>query len=101
MLASPPPGLRRFLLRPQHLDPTGKITRVSGSIESPYGEIRTKWEVDARGRTLAYAAVVPANSEATLRLPTASADTVREGHTPLVRVDGVRFLGRQIGLPPK
>ncbi|MGW0846774.1 alpha-L-rhamnosidase C-terminal domain-containing protein [Streptomyces sp. NPDC002787] len=90
------PGFGCFLLRP-HLDPTGKITQVLGSHESPYGEIRSEWEVDARGRTLTYVAVVPANSGATLRLPTASADTVREGHTPLARVDGVRFLGHAAG----
>lgn len=34
---------------------------------------------------------MPANSGATLRLPAASADTVREGRTPLGRVPGVRL----------
>ncbi|MDX3642160.1 family 78 glycoside hydrolase catalytic domain [Streptomyces sp. MB09-02B] len=91
------PGFRRFLLRP-HLDPTGRITRVSGVYESPYGEIRCAWEVQDEGRTLAYEVVVPANSEATLRLPAASADAVREGRTPLARVDGVRFLGHADGV---
>lgn len=86
------PGFKRFLLRP-HPDPTGRITRVSATYESPYGEIRSAWEVEDEGRTLAYEAVVPANSEATLCLPAASADAVREGLTPLARVDGVRFLG--------
>ncbi|MBZ3906063.1 alpha-L-rhamnosidase [Streptomyces griseiscabiei] len=91
------PGFQRFLLRP-HLDPTGRITRVSGTYVSPYGEIRSAWETDSGGRTLAYEAVVPANSEATLRLPAASADAVREGRTPLARVDGVRFLGHADGV---
>ncbi|WP_449343786.1 family 78 glycoside hydrolase catalytic domain [Streptomyces phyllanthi] len=86
------PGFKHFVLQP-HLDPTGRITRVSGSYESPYGEIRSEWALDDAGRTLLYDAVVPANSEATLRLPAASADAVREGRTPLARVDGVRFLG--------
>ncbi|MEU9348687.1 alpha-L-rhamnosidase C-terminal domain-containing protein [Streptomyces sp. NPDC048278] len=31
------PGFRHFLLQP-HIDPTGRITRVAGSYESPYGE---------------------------------------------------------------
>ncbi|MFE7843079.1 family 78 glycoside hydrolase catalytic domain [Streptomyces sp. NPDC057474] len=91
------PGFKRFLLQP-HLDPTGKITRVSGAYESPYGEIRSAWAVEEGGRTLAYEAVVPANSEATLRLPAVSADSVREGRTPLARVDGVRFLGHSDGV---
>ncbi|GAA4313087.1 hypothetical protein GCM10023086_33890 [Streptomyces venetus] len=86
------PGFKRFLLQP-HLDPTGRITRVSGTYESPYGEIVSAWQVVEAGRALTYEAVVPANSEATLRLPAISADAVREGRTPLGRVPGVRFLG--------
>jgi alpha-L-rhamnosidase len=85
------PGFKHFLLQP-HVDPTGRITRVSGSYESPYGEIRSEWAL-VDGRTLVYDAVVPANSEATLRLPAASAGGVREGRSPLSGVDGVRFLG--------
>ncbi|WP_286249801.1 alpha-L-rhamnosidase [Streptomyces graminofaciens] len=91
------PGFKRFLLQP-HPDPTGKVTQVSGTYESPYGEIRSEWAVEGGGRTLAYHAVVPANSEATLRLPAASADSVREGRTPLARVDGVRHLGHSDGV---
>ncbi|MFF7795412.1 family 78 glycoside hydrolase catalytic domain [Streptomyces sp. NPDC007991] len=91
------PGFRHFLLRP-HLDPTGRITRVSGSYESPYGEITSAWEVVEAGRTLVYDAVVPPNSEATLRLPATSADTVREGRTPLAGVPGVRFLSAADGV---
>ncbi|KOU78109.1 alpha-L-rhamnosidase [Streptomyces sp. MMG1533] len=90
------PGFKRFLLQP-HIDPTGRITQVSGSYESPYGEIRSEWAVDDAGRTLVYDAVVPANSEATLRLPAAWADAVREGRIPLARADGVRFLGHADG----
>lgn len=91
------PGFKHFILQP-HLDPTGKVTQVSGSYESPYGEIRSEWTVEAGGGTLAYETVVPANSEATLRLPATSAATVREGRTPLARVEGVRFLGHADGV---
>ncbi|MGA5200498.1 family 78 glycoside hydrolase catalytic domain [Streptomyces variegatus] len=86
------PGFKRFLLQP-HIDPTGRITHVSGSYESPYGEIRSEWQVEDGGRSLVYEAVVPANSEATLRLPAVSVDSVREGRTPLERVDGVILTG--------
>ncbi|MFC8195238.1 hypothetical protein ACFUTV_07550 [Streptomyces sp. NPDC057298] len=41
---------------------------------------------------------MPANTGATLRLPTASADAVREGRAPLSRADGVRFLGHVDGV---
>jgi alpha-L-rhamnosidase len=91
------PGFKHFLLQP-HLDPTGKITCVAGRHESPYGEISSEWRVTDGGGALSYAAVVPANSEATLRLPALSADSVREGRTPLARVDGVRFTGHADGV---
>ncbi|WBO61859.1 alpha-L-rhamnosidase [Streptomyces camelliae] len=84
------PGFRHFFLRP-HLDPTGRITHVSGSHVSPYGEIVSEWRTEHR--TLAYRATVPANSTATLSLPTADPSTVREGRTPLSRAQGVQYLG--------
>lgn len=43
-------------------------------------------------------AVVPANSEAALRFPTVTADTVRDGRTPLARTHGVRLLGHTAGV---
>jgi alpha-L-rhamnosidase len=89
------PGFRHFFLRP-HLDPTGRITRVAGSHHSPYGEIVSEWRTD--GRKLAYRAVVPANSTATLRIPTSDPATVREGRTPLSRVPGVDDLGFEGGI---
>ncbi|MGD6765300.1 family 78 glycoside hydrolase catalytic domain [Streptomyces sp. BH097] len=83
------PGFRRFRLQP-HLDPTGRITEVEARHLSPYGEITSTWSLSPDG-TLTYEAVVPPNTEATLALPAVSADTVREGRTPLAKTAGVRF----------
>jgi alpha-L-rhamnosidase len=91
------PGFKHFVLHP-HVDPTGRITQVSGSHESPYGEIRSEWKMEDGGGSLVYDALVPANSEATLRLSAVSADAVREGRTPLARADGVRLLGHKDGV---
>ncbi|WP_079174509.1 alpha-L-rhamnosidase [Streptomyces mirabilis] len=91
------PGFKHFLLQP-HVDPTGRITQVSGAYQSPYGEIRSEWKVQDGGRGVVCDLVVPANSEATLRLPAVSADSVREGHTPLARAEGVRFVGHTDGV---
>jgi alpha-L-rhamnosidase len=88
------PGFQHFLLKPQ-VDPAGKITHVAGSHVSPYGEIVSEWTV--RDRTLTYRAVIPANSGATLRIPTSAPSTVREGRTPLAQVPGVEFLGFEGG----
>lgn len=91
------PGFKHFVLQP-HLDPTGRITQVSAAYESPYGRIKSEWTLDEGGAALSYDVQVPANSEATLRLPAASADAVREARTPLAQVTGVRFLGHADGV---
>lgn len=84
------PGFRHFFLRP-HPDPSGRITQVSGSHLSPYGEIVSEWRV-ADG-VFTHRFVIPANSSATLRIPAADPARVREGRVPLERVEGVEFLG--------
>jgi alpha-L-rhamnosidase len=84
------PGFKHFFLRP-HLDPTGRITRVTGSHRSPYGEIISAWTV--RENEFTHRVAVPANSTATLRIPTADPDSVREDGTPLSHVEGVKYLG--------
>ncbi|MFJ2884536.1 family 78 glycoside hydrolase catalytic domain [Streptomyces sp. NPDC087305] len=84
------PGFQHFLLRP-HPDPTGRITRASGSHVSPYGEIVSEWAV--REGQLTYRAVVPANSTAILHIPTTDPSTVQEGGRPLAEALGVQFLG--------
>ncbi|EDY58131.1 MULTISPECIES: alpha-L-rhamnosidase [Streptomyces] len=89
------PGFRHFFLRP-HLDPTGRITRVTGSHRSPYGEIVSAWTV--RESEFTQRVAVPANSTATLRIPTADPDSVREGGTPLSRVPQVTYLSFEDGV---
>ncbi len=42
---------------------------------------------------LTYRAVVPANTTATLHLPTTDPSTVHEGGRPLAEAPGVQFLG--------
>ncbi|MFJ4199933.1 family 78 glycoside hydrolase catalytic domain [Streptomyces sviceus] len=89
------PGFRHFFLRP-HLDPTGRITRVTGSHRSPYGEIVSAWTV--RESEFTHRVAVPANSTATLRIPTADPDSVREDGTPLSHVRGVTYLSFENGV---
>jgi alpha-L-rhamnosidase len=89
------PGFKHFLVRP-HLDPTGRITRVTGAHRSPYGEIVSAWAV--RESEFTHRVAVPANSTATLSIPTADPDSVREGGTPLSHVGGVTYLGFEDGV---
>jgi hypothetical protein len=56
-------GFRRFELRPT-LD--GSITSASGSLRTPYGEIRCSW--NRAGKAVTIKVHVPVNSEAVLRI---------------------------------
>ncbi|MFJ6386557.1 family 78 glycoside hydrolase catalytic domain [Streptomyces sp. NPDC091972] len=89
------PGFKHFFLRPRP-DPTGRITRVTGSHRSPYGEIVSAWTV--RDSRFTHRVAVPANSTATLCVPTADPDSVREDGTPLSQVGGVAYLGFEGGV---
>jgi alpha-L-rhamnosidase len=43
--------IKHLVLQPD-LAPTGRITHVVGAHESPYGEIRSEWQVDDKTTTL-------------------------------------------------
>jgi len=60
-----------------------------------YGRIRSAWKVD--GKMLTYRATVPANTTATLYLPTSSADSVKEGATDARTASGVTFVKYENG----
>ncbi|MEO3752451.1 alpha-L-rhamnosidase C-terminal domain-containing protein [Streptomyces sp. B6B3] len=73
----------------------GALFEVSAAHLSPHGEIASEWTV--RGDTLSYRATVPANTTATLRIPAAAPEEVREDGTPLAEVPGVEYLGSADG----
>ncbi len=83
------PGFKTFILQPEP-DPTGVMTKAEGYYDSMYGRISSAWRVE--GPTLTYTATVPANTTATLYLPTSSAESVKEGGRDLRFVAGVTFI---------
>jgi len=83
------PGFKHFILRPEP-DTTGQMTWARGHYDSMYGRIDSSWKVD--GQKLNYQATVPANTTATLFLPAASADDIKEGGKSAVRSSGVRLI---------
>jgi alpha-L-rhamnosidase len=84
------PGFRRFILQPEP-DPTGIMTSAKGHYDSMYGRIESAWRIN--GNTLTYRATVPANTTATLYLPTTNAGSVREGG----KAGGTEFLRYENG----
>ena len=83
------PGFRKFILQPEP-DPTGTMTWAEGHYDSMHGRISSAWRID--GKALTYRATVPANTTATLYLPTGAPGTVKEGGKSAAQATGVKFL---------
>src|ERR1017187_10566664 len=84
------PGFKRIILRPQ---PVGDLTWVEASYESIHGSISVRWERD--GERFVLKATIPANTTATVYLPTRDSVVVQEGGMPAEQRPGVKFLRRE------
>ena len=79
------PGYKHVLIRPQ---PGGKLTSVSASLDTQYGEVASAWTV--AGSQFVLAVRVPPNTHATVRLPHATAvAAVTESGRPLAGSEGI------------
>jgi len=88
------PGFKHFILRPEP-DPSGQMTWARGYYDSMYGRITSEWKIESG--TLAYHATVPANTTATLYLPTTELSSVREGGKTIADISGIRFIKGERG----
>ena len=82
------PGYQRLLIHPQ---PAEGLTWVKASYGSIHGRIATQWKT-ANGK-LAVIVAIPANTTATVVLPTTDASAVTEDGKPLDQAEGVKVLG--------
>ncbi|MGD2095733.1 MAG: family 78 glycoside hydrolase catalytic domain [Phycisphaerales bacterium] len=83
------PGYKHFLIKPGVLR-NQPLDWVKTSFESPYGTIRSNWEI-VNG-TLKLSVSVPPNTTATLYLPTKNPKSIKEGNTPLAEAYGIKHL---------
>jgi alpha-L-rhamnosidase len=58
------PGFKRILIAPQ---PAGDLAWAEGTVETPYGLVKSRW--DRKGNGLTLNVTVPANATAQIRLP--------------------------------
>ena len=68
------PGYRHVLIQPQ---PGGGLTYARASLQSPYGEVASAWQLSEKDLRLQVS--VPPNTHATVRLPARSLAQVKEG----------------------
>jgi alpha-L-rhamnosidase len=81
------PGFQRIIIRPE---PAEGLTWVKAGYRSQHGPIATEWKTE--GNKLTLAVTIPANTTATVYLPTTDAAGVREGDQPASKAEGVQFL---------
>ena len=68
----------------------GDIQWAKASLDTVRGRIESEWHRD--GAQLTLRVTIPANTSATLHLPTADASTVSESGQAIAQSTGVRFL---------
>jgi len=86
------PGFQRFLIAPQP-DPATGLTWAKGSYLSVRGKISSSWKIESGKFTLEV--TIPANTTATLRLPTADPQSVTENNLPLKKANGIKIIGHE------
>ncbi len=83
------PGFRHFILQPEP-DPTGKMFWAKGIYESQYGPISSSWKL-AKGKFI-YKTSVPANTSATMFLPSDDLNSIRENGKAIGINAGIKFI---------
>jgi alpha-L-rhamnosidase len=78
------PGYKHIIVRPQ---PGGGFTYATATLMTPHGEAASGWKID--GDRLRVTVRVPPNAHATVNLPGAQLQDVREGSSPLASTAGV------------
>jgi alpha-L-rhamnosidase len=78
------PGYMHILIQPQ---PGGKLAHARASLMSMYGKIESAWKIADGLFNLTIN--VPANTRATVRLPSAQLEKVMESNQPLNKAKGV------------
>lgn len=94
------PGFKRIVIKPAVV---GDLSWVKCHHDSPYGRIVSNWKREGDSSTghragkLTMEATIPANTAATLYVPTGDAASVKEGGQPVGKVKGVEFLHLENG----
>ncbi|MBB5351682.1 alpha-L-rhamnosidase [Haloferula luteola] len=78
------PGFKNILIRPQ---PAGDLTFANGRVDTIRGPVTTAWKID--DGTFQLDLTIPANATATVFIPGASVDEVKESQKPAAMAEGV------------
>ena len=82
-------GYKHIIIRPGVLQ-NKPLDWVKVRFDSPYGTIRSEWRI--QNGTLMLHVAVPPNTTATVYVPTADPQSIKEGNVPLSKARGVKHL---------
>jgi alpha-L-rhamnosidase len=88
------PGFKHIIMRPL---PTGDLKFVKASHRSPYGWIRSEWH--RVENEFDWQIQIPANTTATIYLPTSHAESITEANETLDKAAGVKLINSSEGGP--
>ena len=83
----PQPGFKHIVIKPTL---AGDLAWVKAHFNSPFGRIASNWKRD--GKLLLLEVTIPANTTATVYVPTMDAASVTESGKPAAQADSVKFL---------
>lgn len=86
------PGYKHIIIRPR---PGGNLTEASASYNSIRGRIATSWKLRPERFTLHV--TIPANTTATIYIPTKDSASVKESGRPALVAKGLKFLRMEDG----
>jgi alpha-L-rhamnosidase len=81
------PGYKHIVIRPR---PSQTLTHARATLDTLYGRIESAWHTDETGLHLKI--VIPANSTATVYVPTTDAGAVKESKISAANAPGIRVL---------
>ena len=87
------PGYKHMIIQPR---PGKGLTFARASYKSMYGGVRSEWEIASDG-LFRLRIALPCNTTATVILPGASPETVRESGRRLEEAEGIKTFGRSGG----
>lgn len=82
------PGFKHSIIKPR---PGGGLTHAKASHHTMYGLLESGWRIE--GNLFILEILVPANTTATVYVPTVEAANITESGVPAAGVSGVKFIG--------
>ena len=84
------PGFKNIIMHPE---PVGDLKWVKASFESLYGLIRSDWKCE--NGFFSWKVTVPANTTATIYIPTSDVASVKEGDRSISKALKVKYIGME------